>query len=159
MSDHKDAFIILKRTKDLLAAAANKNYEVDKNAAFINNAPFRSCISKIVNILVDNTEDLYIIMWICILLEHNPNYWMTSRSLWIYYKDEIDDVGNDNASDGKSFQYTKISKKNAKTFTTTWKSRRRKTTSITTIAIDKRWSHVSTQVSKEFLNISWSNLW
>ena len=74
MSDHKDAYIILKRTKDLLGAAANKNYEVHKNAAFINNAPFRSCISKIVNILVDNTEDLYIIMWICILLEHNPNY-------------------------------------------------------------------------------------
>ena len=63
---------------------------------------------------------------------------MTSRSLWIYYKDEIDDVGNDNASDGKSFQYTKISNKNTKTFTTTWKSRRRKTTSITTIAIVKR---------------------
>ena len=33
---------------------------------------------------------------------------MTSGSLWNYYKDEIDDV-DDNASDGKSFEYmTKI---------------------------------------------------
>ena len=33
---------------------------------------------------------------------------MTSRSLWNYYRDEIDDV-DDNASDGKSFEYkTKI---------------------------------------------------
>ena len=33
---------------------------------------------------------------------------MTSRSLWNYYRDEIDDVDN-NASDGKSFEYkTKI---------------------------------------------------
>ena len=33
---------------------------------------------------------------------------MTSRSLWNYYRDEIDGV-DDNASDGKSFKYkTKI---------------------------------------------------
>ena len=33
---------------------------------------------------------------------------MTSRSLWKYYRDELDNI-NDNASDGKSFKYkTKI---------------------------------------------------
>ena len=42
------------------------------------------------------------------LLEYSQNYSMTSGSLWNYYRDEIDDV-DDNASDGKSFEYkTKI---------------------------------------------------
>ena len=39
------------------------------------------------------------------LLEYSQNYSMTSRCLWNYYRDEIDDV-DDNASDGKSFEYT-----------------------------------------------------
>ena len=34
------------------------------------------------------------------LLEYSQNYSMTSRSLYNYYKGEIDDI-NDNASDGK----------------------------------------------------------
>ena len=38
------------------------------------------------------------------LLEYSPNYSMSSRSLWSYYRNEIDDV-DDNASDGKSFEY------------------------------------------------------
>ena len=41
------------------------------------------------------------------LLEYSQTYYMTSRSLWNYYGDEIDDV-DDNASDGKSFEYKKI---------------------------------------------------
>ena len=42
------------------------------------------------------------------LLQYSQNYSMTSRSLWNYYRDEIDDVYN-NTSDGKSFEYkTKI---------------------------------------------------
>ena len=38
------------------------------------------------------------------LLEYSQNYSMTSGSLWNYYRDKIDDV-DDNASDGKSFEY------------------------------------------------------
>ena len=38
------------------------------------------------------------------LLEYSQNYSMTSESLWSYYRDKIDDV-DDNASDGKSFEY------------------------------------------------------
>ena len=42
------------------------------------------------------------------LLEFSQNYYMTSGSLSNYHRDEIDDV-DDNASDGKSFEYkTKI---------------------------------------------------
>ena len=40
------------------------------------------------------------------LLEYSENYSMTLGSLWNYYRDEIDDVG-DNDSDGKSFEYKK----------------------------------------------------
>ena len=42
------------------------------------------------------------------LLEYNQIYFMTSGSLWNYYRDEIEDV-SDNASDIRSFKYkTKI---------------------------------------------------
>ena len=42
------------------------------------------------------------------LLEYNQNYSMMAGSLWNYHRDDIDDV-DDNASDGKSFNYkTKI---------------------------------------------------
>ena len=42
------------------------------------------------------------------LLEYSQNCSMTSRSLWNYYTDKIDDV-DDNASDGNSFKHkTKI---------------------------------------------------
>ena len=38
------------------------------------------------------------------LVEYSKNYSMTSGSLWNFYRDEIDDV-DDNASDGRSFEY------------------------------------------------------
>ena len=62
LCDYSDAYIIVKRTTDLLAVAANWNDKSQKNVAFTNNAPFRSCISKINNTLTDNAEDLNIAM-------------------------------------------------------------------------------------------------
>ena len=47
LCDYNDAYIVLKETIDLLAASANKNDKGQKNVVFKNNAPFRSCISKI----------------------------------------------------------------------------------------------------------------
>ena len=45
------------------------------------------------------------------LLEYSQNYSMTSRSLWNYFRDKIDNI-NDNATDSKSFKYkTKIVRK------------------------------------------------
>ena len=36
------------------------------------------------------------------LLEYSHSYSMTSRSLWNFYRDKVDDVDvNDSASDGK----------------------------------------------------------
>ena len=56
------AYIVLKRTIDLLAAAANVNDNSQKNVSFKSNAPFRSCISKINSTLTDNVEDLDIVI-------------------------------------------------------------------------------------------------
>ena len=53
----------------------------NKKLTFKNNAPFRSCISKINNTFVDNGEDLDIVMSMYNLLEYSDNYFMTG-SLW-----------------------------------------------------------------------------
>ena len=47
LCDYNAAYIVVKGTIDLLAAAANENDKADKNVAFKNNAPFRSCMPKI----------------------------------------------------------------------------------------------------------------
>ena len=56
LCDYSDAYIVVKRKVDLLAVTSN-------------NAPFRSCISKINNTLIDNAEDLDIVMPMYKLLE------------------------------------------------------------------------------------------
>ena len=108
LCEYSDAYIVAKGSIDLLADAANENAKTEKDVAFKNNAPFRSCISKINNTLIDNPEDLDIVMPMYNLLQYSQHYSLTSGSLWNYYRDETDDVG-DNASHGKSFIYkTKI---------------------------------------------------
>ena len=105
LCDYCDAYIVVKGTIDILAAAANEN---ETYVVFKNNTPFRSCISKINSTLIDNAEDFDIVMPMYNLLEYSQNYSMTSGSLWNYYREEIDDA-DDNASGGKSFKYkTKI---------------------------------------------------
>ena len=111
LCDYRDEYIVIKGTIDLLADASNENDKTQKNIAFKNNAPFRSCISKINSTLTDTAEDLDIVMPMFNLLEYSQNYSMTSGSLPNYYRDEIDGV-DDNTSDGKSFEYkTKIVEK------------------------------------------------
>ena len=58
LCDYSDAYIVVKRTIDLLAAAANENDKTEKDVFFKNNAPFRSCISKTNSTLMNNAEDL-----------------------------------------------------------------------------------------------------
>ena len=90
LCDYSDAYIVVKGTIDLLTTAANENDKAQKNDAFKNDAPFRSCISKINSTLIDNAEDLDIVMPIYNLLEYPQNCFVTSGSLWNYYRDEID---------------------------------------------------------------------
>ena len=47
-------YIIVKEKLDLLAAAAKENDKAQKDFAFKNNAPFRSCITKTNKTLIDN---------------------------------------------------------------------------------------------------------
>ena len=94
---------------DLLAAAANADDKAEKDSIFKINVSFtfRSCLSKINNTLIENSEGLDIIMPMYNMLEYSHNYSMT---LWNYYRDKVDDVNvNDNAYDDKAFEYkTKI---------------------------------------------------
>ena len=70
--------------------------ERNKKLTFKNNSPFKSCISKINSTCIDNAEDLDIAMPMYNLLEYSDNYSKTSRSLWNYYRDEINDSANEN---------------------------------------------------------------
>ena len=67
----------------------------NKSPSFTNNAPFRSCISKINNIFIDNAEDLDIVLPMCNLLEYSDNFSMTSGSLWNYCRDVVNDDTNE----------------------------------------------------------------
>ena len=102
--DYSYEYILVKEAIDLLAAPTNVNDQAEKDFAFENNAPFRSCISKINSTLTDNGEYLDIVMPMYNLLEYRQNYSMTSGSLRNYYRDKINDIHN-NTLDGKSFEY------------------------------------------------------
>ena len=106
LCDYSDAYIVVKETIDLLASAPNENNKTEKNIAFKNNAPFRSCIPKINSTLTDNAEDLDIIMPMYHLSEYTQNYSMKSWRLWNCYREKIDDI-NHNASNGKSVKSKK----------------------------------------------------
>ena len=68
---------------------------------FKNNAPFKSCISKVNNTFIDNSENLYIVIPMYNFLEYSDNYLMTSGSLWNYYRDEINDDANENDNNNR----------------------------------------------------------
>ena len=68
----------------------------NKKLIFKNNTPFRSCISIYNNALIDDAEDLCIVMPMYNLLEYSDNYSITSRRLWSYYRDEINNDANEN---------------------------------------------------------------
>ena len=63
--DYSHGYIVVKGTRDLLAAATNENDKAEKSA------PFRSCISKINSTLIDNAEDLDRVMPMYNLLEYS----------------------------------------------------------------------------------------
>ena len=69
LCDYGDAYILVKRR---VSVAGNNNANRrNKKLTFKNNAPFRSCITKINNTLIDNAEDLHIAMPMCNLLEYS----------------------------------------------------------------------------------------
>ena len=98
--DYRDAYII---KKGRITFEGNNAAKVkDKTLILKNNATFRSCISKINNTFIDNSEDLDIVMPIYNLLQYSHNYSMASGSLWNYYRDEVnDDVNENNAANNR----------------------------------------------------------
>ena len=71
LCDHSEAYIVVKGTITTEGTYdANKR---NKKLTFKNNAPFRSCISKINNTFIDNAVHLDIIMPMYNLLENSDN--------------------------------------------------------------------------------------
>ena len=93
-------------------------------------------------------------LWGCIFCQNMVNYSMTSGSLWNYYRDKIDNVNvNDDASDGKSFEYN--TKRVGETLERPLQpGNPEKLTITTTYTILIHRSHYSTQISWQFLEIS-----
>ena len=75
--DH-DASIVVKGI--ISVTGTNNANRRNKKLTFKNNAPFRSCITKINNTFIDNAEYIDIVMLMCNLLEYSDNYSMTSGS-------------------------------------------------------------------------------
>ena len=90
LCDYNDAYIVVKGAVTI--KITNNESKINKKLVFKNNAPFKSCISKINNRFIENAEDLDIVVPMYDLLE----YPITSGSLWNYYIDEINDDENEN---------------------------------------------------------------
>ena len=69
LCDFSDAYIVV---KGRINVRATEYTDIGQNdSAFKNNAPFRSCITKINSALIDNAEDLDIDMSMYNLLEYS----------------------------------------------------------------------------------------
>ena len=86
---YNPVYIVVKERLSLLTSTANEDNKAEKDVAFKNNAPFKSCISKINNTLISNVKNLHVVMRMYNLIEYSYNYLMTSGSLWNCYSDKI----------------------------------------------------------------------
>ena len=109
LCDYSDAYIVVKER--ISVRGINDANKRNKKLTFKNNAPFRSCISKINNAFLDNAEDLDIVIPMYNLLEYNDNYSVTSGSLWNYYRDLVNDSVIENDDDNKISNSKRITSK------------------------------------------------
>ena len=84
LCDYSDVYIVVKGT---ITITDPNNDAYDKEFTLKNNAPFVSCILRINNTLIDNSEDLDIVMPMYNLLEYSKNYKKTTGHFWNYYRD------------------------------------------------------------------------
>ena len=82
LCDYSNEYIVVKGKIDFAGEVANEIIKAEKVATFKSNSPFRSCISKINNTLIDNAEDFDTVMPMYNLLEYSKSYSITSGSLW-----------------------------------------------------------------------------
>ena len=93
MCDYSDEYIVV--TERITVTGSDNANRRNKKLTFKNDVPFRSCISKLNNTFIDNSEDLDIVMLIYNLLEYSDNYSMASGILWNSYWDEVNDTANE----------------------------------------------------------------
>ena len=89
LCDFSDVCIVVKGA--ITVKKTNRRSFIDirnRSLAFKNNAPFTNCISKIINVLIENPEDLDVVMPMYKLLEYSKSYSKITGSLWNYYRDE-----------------------------------------------------------------------
>ena len=97
LCDYSDAYIVVKG--DITLTKTNGRGIIDirnRFLAFKNNAPLTNCILKINNVLIDNAEDLDIVMPMYNLLEYSKHYRKITGSLWDYYRDQPNNLPDDN---------------------------------------------------------------
>ena len=97
LCDYSDTHISVEGT--IAVVGTNSNNRRDKMLTFKNNAPFRSCISKINNTFMGNAENFDMVMWAYNLLSYGDNYSMTSGISWNDCGDEMDDNANESNAD------------------------------------------------------------
>ena len=106
LCDYSDAYIDVKGA--ITVEGHNVAKTRKKKANIKNNAPCWSCLSKINNTFIDKAEDPNIVMPMYDLLEYSDNYSITSESLWNYYRDEVNDIANENNAAGIKINNNKI---------------------------------------------------
>ena len=94
--DYSDAYILVSGTITIDGAgaddAAKPLDERNKGVIFKNFVPFTDFISKINNTQIDNAKDLDVVMPLYDLIEYTDNYSKTSKRLWQYYRDDLNDI-------------------------------------------------------------------
>ena len=98
LCDYSDAYILVNSMITVTANAGANNIRDKKDRKLIlrNNAPFVSCITRINNELIEDTDDLDIVMPMYNLLEYIKNCRKTIGSLCNYYRDELTNDNNNN---------------------------------------------------------------
>ena len=96
LCDYSDAHILFKgritNTEAEDNDAAREEDEKNKGVIFKNCDPFINFNSEINNIEIDNAKDIDTVMSMYNLVEYNDNYSKTSRSLWQYCRDELNNL-------------------------------------------------------------------
>ena len=104
LCDYSGVYILVNRRITITGAGdtiANRQAdERNKRVVFQSCAPFTTCKSELNNREIYNAKDIDIVMSMYNLMEYSDNYSKTSRSLWQYYRDEL----NDDLTDSESFK-------------------------------------------------------
>ena len=111
LCDYSDAYILVKGTITVNGVVNGVENEIlRRNRLLIlkNNAPFVSCMTKINNEFIEDSDDLDIVIPTYNLLKYSKNYRKTIGSLYNYYRDELSDDNNPN-----NFPNTNIVNSNA----------------------------------------------